>query len=215
MNAENERRSDPENFGEGITRFGVVVENIWNFEVSGLFLWIFLRLGTFWEFFFKFQGPNCKIRDCGLILKKMRGLSAKCQKSEFPEIVFLKKNPWTKSMSLWTALARSTVDRRQLPRSRAHWSSAFDRSGARELRPRGGGGEGRAGEFNDVVAAVREAVVGRLIGGGASARKGDSEGMLRAKRMSVGGVGVFTEGGAAFYMAEARRGRPGAFNGRR
>jgi hypothetical protein len=82
-------------------------------------------------------------------------------------------------------------------------------------RPRGWGGEGRAGEFNDGVAAVREAVEGRLTGGGASARKGGGEGMLRAKRRSVGGVGVFTEGGAAFYRAEARQGRPGAFNGRR
>jgi hypothetical protein len=41
MNAWNERISDPENFGEGITRFGVVVEKIRNFEVSGIFLWIF------------------------------------------------------------------------------------------------------------------------------------------------------------------------------
>jgi hypothetical protein len=91
----NERRSDLENFGARITRFGVAVEKIWNFEVSGLFLWIFLRLGTFLELFFKFQGPNCKIRDCGLIMEKMRGLSAKCQKLEFPRIVLLKKNPWT------------------------------------------------------------------------------------------------------------------------
>jgi hypothetical protein len=60
MNAYNERRSDPENFGEGITRFGVVVEKIRNFEVSGLFLWIFLRLGTFLELFLKFPGLTVK-----------------------------------------------------------------------------------------------------------------------------------------------------------
>jgi hypothetical protein len=58
MNAQNERRSDPEDFGAIITRFGVTVEKIWNFEVSMLFSWIFLRLGTFLELFFKFQGPN-------------------------------------------------------------------------------------------------------------------------------------------------------------
>jgi hypothetical protein len=46
MNAQNEGRNDTENFGARITRFGVVVEKIWNFEVSGLFLWIFLGLGT-------------------------------------------------------------------------------------------------------------------------------------------------------------------------
>jgi hypothetical protein len=58
-------------------------------------------------------------------------------------------------------------------------------------------------------------VEGRLTDGGASARKGDGEGALRAKRRSVGGVGVFTKGGVAFYRVEARRGRPSAFNGRR
>jgi hypothetical protein len=60
MNAWNETRSDPENFGKGITRFGVVVEKIRNFEVLGLFLWIFLRLGTFLELFFKFLDLTVK-----------------------------------------------------------------------------------------------------------------------------------------------------------
>jgi hypothetical protein len=100
-----------------------------------------------------------------------------------------------------------------LPHSGAHRSSASGRSGARELRPRGGGGERRAGEFNDGVAEAREAVEGHLTGGAASARKGNGEGTLRAKRRSVGGVGVFTVGGVAFYRAEVRRGRPRDFNG--
>jgi hypothetical protein len=54
MNAHKERGSDPENFGTKISRFGVVVEKMWNFEVSGLILWIFLRLEAFLELFFKF-----------------------------------------------------------------------------------------------------------------------------------------------------------------
>jgi hypothetical protein len=56
-------------------------------------------------------------------------------------------------------------------------------------------------------------VEGCLIGGGASTQKGGDEGLVRAKRWSTGGVGVFTEGGVAFYRAEARKGRPGAFIG--
>jgi hypothetical protein len=42
-----------------------VVEKIWNFEVSELFLWIFLRLGTLLELFFKKQGSECKIWTVG------------------------------------------------------------------------------------------------------------------------------------------------------
>jgi hypothetical protein len=112
-------------------------------------------------------------------------------------------------------LARFVMDRGTLQRAGAHRSSASGRSGARELRPMGGGGEGQAGELNDGVAVGQEAVEERLTGGRASAWKGGGEGTVRAKRRSVGGVWVFTEGGAAFYMVEARRGRPGAFNGRR
>jgi hypothetical protein len=65
MNAQKERGSDSKNFGTTITAFGVVVEKIWNFEVSGLFLWIFLRLGTFSELFFNFGGLFAKLWTAG------------------------------------------------------------------------------------------------------------------------------------------------------
>jgi hypothetical protein len=38
MNAYNERRSDPKNFGARITTFGGLVEKIWNFDVSAMFV---------------------------------------------------------------------------------------------------------------------------------------------------------------------------------
>jgi hypothetical protein len=38
MNVHKERESDSENFGTRITGFGVVVEKIWSFEVSGAIL---------------------------------------------------------------------------------------------------------------------------------------------------------------------------------
>jgi hypothetical protein len=74
MNASNERRSDPENFGEKITRFGVEVEKIRDFDVLGLFLWIFLRLGTFLELLFKFPDLTVKSWTVGWF-RRNRGAS--------------------------------------------------------------------------------------------------------------------------------------------
>jgi hypothetical protein len=143
-------------------------------------LWIFSEARDLFVIIFQILGSDCKFMDCGLISKKSRGLSAKCPKLDFLGIVFLKENPWTESTSLWTAPARSTVDRRPLPRSGARRSSASGHSGARELRPRGGGEEGRVGEPNGGVAAAREAVEGRLTGGGSfgldGRRRGRDEG---------------------------------------
>jgi hypothetical protein len=134
------------------------------------------------ELFFKFQGPNCKIRDCGLILKKMRGLSAKCQKKEFSGIILLNKNPWTKSTSPWTVPAWSTVDRRPLPHSGAHRSLASGHSGAQGHRGRGGGrGVG-----------VREPVKG-LTGGRAAARRPGDGGKQRWRSV-LSEVGVADSG---------------------
>jgi hypothetical protein len=73
-------------------------------------------------------------------------------------------------MGLWTAAGRSIMDRRPLPHAGAHQSSASGRSGAQELRSRGKGGEGRAGELNGGVITGREVVEGRLTGGEAQER---------------------------------------------
>jgi hypothetical protein len=64
MNAQEERGSDSKNFGTTITGFGVVVETILNFEVWGLFLWIFLRLDLF-GIIFQFWGLFAKLWTVG------------------------------------------------------------------------------------------------------------------------------------------------------
>jgi hypothetical protein len=51
----------------------------------------FFEAGDLFVIIFQIPGPNCKIMDCGLISKKPRGLNEKCQKLEFPGIIFLKE----------------------------------------------------------------------------------------------------------------------------
>jgi hypothetical protein len=60
-------------------------------------LWIFLRLGTLLELFFKNQGSNYEIMDCGLILEKHRGFFVKLPGIIDFEIIFVRKKSWTRS----------------------------------------------------------------------------------------------------------------------
>jgi hypothetical protein len=60
-------------------------------------LWIFLRLWTLLELFFKNQGSNCKIMDCGLILEKPSGFFAKLLRIIDFGIIFVRKKSWTRS----------------------------------------------------------------------------------------------------------------------
>jgi hypothetical protein len=59
MNAKCE--SNLESFGARITEFGVVVGEIWVFEVFGGYFVNFLVLWTFLDFVFILQGPDCEI----------------------------------------------------------------------------------------------------------------------------------------------------------
>jgi hypothetical protein len=58
-------------------------------------LWIFLRLRTFLELFFKFHGLNYEIRDYGLIFEKLRGFFAKLSGIINFGIIFVRKKTWT------------------------------------------------------------------------------------------------------------------------
>jgi hypothetical protein len=149
--------------------------------------------------------------DCRLILEKLRGLSAKCPKLDLLGIVFLKKT-------------RGPSPRvRGLRRPGPPWTGGHCRSwelaGARPpAAPVPESSDRGAGERKGRLANSMEGLprLGRQWKGVSPAaelrsREDDSEGALRAKRGSVGGVGGFTEGGVSFYMAEAR---PSAFNGR-
>jgi hypothetical protein len=56
-----------------------------------------VRLGTLLELFFKNQGPNYEIMDCGLILEKPRGFFAKLLGIIDFGIIFVGKKSWTRS----------------------------------------------------------------------------------------------------------------------
>jgi hypothetical protein len=51
----------------------------------------FSEAGDLFVIIFQILRPNSKIMDYGLIFKKPRGLNEKCQKLEFPGIIYLKE----------------------------------------------------------------------------------------------------------------------------
>jgi hypothetical protein len=176
-----------------------VVEKIWNFKVSGLFLWIFLRLGTLLGLFFKNQGSNCEIMDCGLIFEKPMGFFTKLSGIIDFRIILVRKKPWTRSMGHGPRLASvhggpQTGPRRWLARARPS-----DCSEPRRLAARVATRRGRGGTNGEPLTGAWTTVRRRRDGGGASAWKGDDVGATKRRRGQADGVGVFHRvGGGPF-----------------
>jgi hypothetical protein len=106
------------------------------------------------------------------------------------------------------------VDRPPWPAVELTGAQPSGRSEPRRLAVRGGKEGGHQGESNLANTEAWKATRRQCIGSRTLAQKGGIQGVMRAKRRSVGGVGVFTEGRAAINKAEVRRGRSGSFNGR-
>jgi hypothetical protein len=97
MNVQKERESDSKNFGARITGFGVVVEKIWSFEVSGGYFINFSKAREHSRIIFQILGALCQTMDCGSISKKPRGLFAKFPKQPISGFILELKNSWTGS----------------------------------------------------------------------------------------------------------------------
>jgi hypothetical protein len=159
-----------------------VVEKIWNFKVSGLFLWIFLRLGTLLGLFFKNQGSNCEIMDCGLILEKHRGFFAKLPGIIDFKIIFVRKSrglgpravdhirPRSMMDRPWTVTPSSPESARDGPLTRRCSSAAAEKGEGEVTNPLGSSPE--SGRRRD----------GRATEGGGGGRSGSARAMLRVRR---------------------------------
>jgi hypothetical protein len=62
-------------------------------KFMGLFVISGKWLGAFLELCLKIPWASCKYVGCGLILEKMRGLSAKCREMEFSRNYFVEEKP--------------------------------------------------------------------------------------------------------------------------
>jgi hypothetical protein len=106
-------------------------------------------LGVFLEIFLKIRGASCKYVGCGLILEKMRGLSAKCREMGFSRNYFVEEKPvdqvhrsvdlfvitgaWPPATSVSRAPTKGRGWKREAwgSRFRAHWGSEGGRAAAR------------------------------------------------------------------------------------
>jgi hypothetical protein len=88
---------------------------------------------------FQILGLNYKFLDCGLILEKPRGLSAKCPKLEFPGIIFLTETHGPRAVPVHGG--PQSLCRRRLTGERPERHPRAQNLTAMEEKWRGDGGE--------------------------------------------------------------------------